>query len=63
MPLGLIMLKRKSIIHIRIASVGSVEKKDEMVNHISESSKQAQKEYKIRIDWVGKVIYWELCKK
>ena len=26
-------------------------------------SKLAQKEYKTRHDWVGKVIYWELCKK
>ena len=25
--------------------------------------KQAQKEYKSRQDWVGKVIYWELFKK
>ena len=23
----------------------------------------AQKEYESRHDWVGKVIYWELCKK
>ena len=23
----------------------------------------AQKEYKIRQDWVGKVIHWELCKR
>ena len=23
----------------------------------------AQKEYKARHDWVGKVIHWELCKK
>ena len=23
----------------------------------------AQKEYKARHDWVGKVIYWEMCKK
>ena len=35
-----------------------------MINHIiSEFSKLAQKEYKIRHDWVGKVIHWELCKK
>ena len=30
---------------------------------ISERSKLAQKEYKTRHDWVGKVIHWELCKK
>ena len=23
----------------------------------------AQKEYKTRYDWVGKVIHWELCKR
>ena len=35
-----------------------------MVNHIiSECSKLAQKEYKIRHDWVRKVIPWELCKE
>ena len=38
--------------------------RDEMINHIiSESSKLAQKEYKTRHDWVGKVIHWEMCKK
>ena len=36
----------------------------ETINHIiSECSKLAQKEYKIRHDWVVKVIYWEMCKK
>ena len=35
-----------------------------MINHIiKECSKLAQKEYKTRHDWVGKVIHWELCKK
>ena len=35
-----------------------------MVNHlINECSKQAQKEYKTRHDWVSKVIHWEFCKK
>ena len=35
-----------------------------MINHIiSECSKLAQKEYKIRHNWVGKVIHWELYKK
>ena len=38
--------------------------RDETINHtISECSKLAQKEYKTRHDWVGKMIYWELCKK
>ena len=34
------------------------------VNYImSECSKLAQREYKARHDWVGKVIHWEMCKK
>ena len=38
--------------------------RDETINHIiSECSKSAQKEYKTKHDWVGKVIHWELCKK
>ena len=38
--------------------------RDETINHIiSECSKLAQKEYKARHDWVGKVIYWEMCQK
>ena len=38
--------------------------RDESINHIiSVSSKLAQKEYKARHDWIGKVIYLELCKK
>ena len=38
--------------------------RDETTNHIiSECSKLAQKEYKARYDWVGKVIHWETCKK
>ena len=38
--------------------------RDETMNHIiSECSKLAQKEYKTRHDWVGKVIHWEMCKK
>ena len=38
--------------------------RDETINHmISECSKLAQKEYKTRQDWMGKVIHWELCKK
>ena len=35
-----------------------------MINHIiSECNKLAQREYKTRHDWVGKVIHWELFKK
>ena len=38
--------------------------RDETINHIiSECSKLAQREYKARHDWVGKVIHWEMCKK
>ena len=38
--------------------------RDETINYIiSECSKLAQKEYKARHDWVGKVIHWEICKK
>ena len=38
--------------------------RDETINHIiSECRKLAQKEYKTRHDWVGKVIHWEMCKK
>ena len=38
--------------------------RDETINHIiSGCSKLAQKEYKSRHDWVGKVIHWEMCKK
>ena len=38
--------------------------RDETINHIiSKCSKLAQKEYKTRHDWVGRVIHWERCKK
>ena len=38
--------------------------RDETINHIiSVCSKLAQKEYKTRYEWVGKVIHWEMCKK
>ena len=38
--------------------------RDETINHIiNECSELAQKEYKTRHDWVGKVIHWEMCKK
>ena len=43
---------------------GLCDDRDETINHIiSECSKLAQKEYKTRHDWVGKVIHWEMCKK
>ena len=38
--------------------------RDETINHIiSDCNKLAQKEYKTRHDWIGKVIHWEMCKK
>ena len=38
--------------------------RDETINHIiSECRKLAQKEYKTRHDWVGKVIHWEMSNK
>ncbi len=38
--------------------------RDETINHIiSECSKLAQKVYKTRHDWIGKVVNWEMCKK
>ena len=38
--------------------------RDETINHIkSECNKLAQKAYKARHDWVGKVIHREMCKK
>ena len=38
--------------------------RDETIHHIiSECRKLAQKEYKTRHDWVGKVIHWEIRKK
>ena len=38
--------------------------RDEAISHIiSEFSKLVQKKYKVRHDWGGKVIHWEICKK
>ena len=38
--------------------------RDETINSIiSECSKLAQKEYKGRHDWIGKVIHWKMCRK
>ena len=36
--------------------------RDETINHISESNKLAQKEYKTCHDWIDKVIRWDMCK-
>ena len=37
---------------------------DKTINHIiSECSKLAQKMYKARQHWVGKVTHWEMCRK
>ena len=38
---------------------------DETVNHIisKHTANSEKKEYKMRHDWVGKVILWELCKR
>ena len=36
----------------------------EIIHHvINKCSTLAQKEYKTRHDWVGKLIHWEMCKK
>ena len=59
MPLELIILKQKLIIYSCVGYVVT----NKMVNNISECSKLAQKKYKNRYDWVGKVIYRELCKR
>ena len=38
--------------------------RDKMINHIIiECGKLVQKEYEIRLGWVGKIIHGELCKK
>ena len=38
--------------------------RDETINHITrEFNKLVQNELKTKHDWVGKVIYWESCKK
>ena len=40
------------------------ENRDETVNHNEgECRRLAQKEEKTRHDWVGKGVYWELCKR
>ena len=37
--------------------------RDKTINLIRECSRLAQGVYKTRLDWLGKVIYGELCKK
>ena len=38
--------------------------RDESINYIiSECSKLAQKVYKTKHDWMGKVIHWGMCNK
>ena len=38
--------------------------REENIKHIiNECSKLAQKDYKTRHKWVGKIIHWELCNK
>ena len=50
--------------HIKARIDKTEQNREETINHIiSEWSKLAQKEFKTRHDWVGKVIHWEICKK
>ena len=51
---------KTNYIKAKVANIGD---KDKTINHINECSKLAQKEYKTRYDWVGKVINREFCKK
>ena len=38
--------------------------RDETINHIIRGcSKLPQKEHKTRLDWVGKLIHWDICKQ
>ena len=48
---------------VKVHPLKPVKKKKLARRKISEYSKLAQKEYKARHDWVGKVIHWERCKK
>ena len=57
MSLGLILSKQKLIKRNRISY------RDKTVNHIiSKGNKLAQKEYKTKYNWEGKVIHKELHK-
>ena len=53
----------KARIDNKIANVGYVVIETKRSIIISECSKLAQKDYKTRHDWVGKVIHREMCKK
>ena len=44
-----------------VANVDDVQR-NETVNHMRKYTNQAQKEYKTRHDWIGKVLLLELCK-
>ena len=57
------MFKQKSIRCNRIASIGYADR-DETINLlVSEYRKLAQKKYKTRYDWMGKVIDWKWYKR
>ena len=64
-PWGPITSKQKLIMHNNNnCKCRLCKDRDKMVNHIiSKCSKLAQKQYKIKHDWVGKEIHWELCKR
>ena len=56
------MVKRKLLRHTTIVSLDHVGDRDETIHHrISEYCKQEHKDN--RLDWMRKVIHWELCKK
>ena len=56
-------IKAKLMIRSRTANADYMKKNDETMNHIiTKCSKLAQKKYKTRHEWVGKVIHLELCK-
>ena len=48
----------------KMQQISKCRQRSETTNQIiSNFSKLAQKEYKTRLDWVGKVINWEMGKK
>ena len=55
--------KPKLIIPRRIASVDYAETDMKTINHINECSKLAWKNTRDGMNWVGKMIYWELWKR
>ena len=52
------MLKQKYIRHNKIANVSDV-----VIESKQSITTERVQEYKTKHNWVGKVIYWELCKK